>query len=75
MSLSPTYLPDFEASCRICGASPCVLVVNHVQGDTDLCGPHFFADDSMHDWEDWNDSDDQDQPKEIDPDDFQDEIP
>lgn len=49
-----TYHPDFDAECRICGASPCVVVDNHPQGDTELCGIHFFSDRSMIDWELWN---------------------
>lgn len=48
------YCPDFDNECRECGASPTVIVINHIVPDTDLCGPHFFADRSMVDWEMWN---------------------
>lgn len=57
MTLPPVYHPDFEESCSICGSSPCVMVVGHVQPDTGLCGPHFFDDGRMFDWEEWNDQD------------------
>lgn len=50
------YKPDFDEECRICGASPCVQVVGHVQPDTELCGIHFFKNLSMKDWELWNDN-------------------
>lgn len=49
-----SFHPDFEASCRICGTSPCVVVANHPVPDTDLCGPHFFHNTEMNQWEDWN---------------------
>jgi hypothetical protein len=49
------YSPDFEAECRICGFSPCVVVFRHPSPDTDLCGPHFFNDQEMIDWNLWND--------------------
>jgi len=48
------YHPDFEAECRVCGASPCVVVDSHSQGDTNLCGPCFFGDRLMIDWAEWN---------------------
>lgn len=51
------YQPDFDASCRICGSSPCVIVVGHIQPETELCGTHFFSDRMMRDWEEWNNED------------------
>ena len=48
------YHPDFEAECRICGTSPTVVVDNHIQGETFLCGVCFFGDRLMMDWEEWN---------------------
>jgi hypothetical protein len=51
-----TYYPDFEASCRICGASPCVVVAKHSMSNTDLCGPHFFDSVDMIDWQNWNET-------------------
>lgn len=48
------YQPDFAAACRLCGTSPCVLVVGHVQPQTELCGRHYFDDAEMLHWEDWN---------------------
>jgi hypothetical protein len=50
----PKYHPDFDEECRICGTSPCVVVEDHPQGDTQLCGVHFFSDRLMVDWEEWN---------------------
>lgn len=49
-----TYHPDFDAECRICGTSPCVVVDGHGQPDTELCGWHFFHDRVMQDWSLWN---------------------
>ena len=51
-----SFHPDFELECRLCGTSPCVIVVNHVQSQTNLCGCCFFNDRSMLDWEEWNNS-------------------
>lgn len=51
----PIYQPDFEAECRNCGTSPCVLVLGHPQPDTELCGRCFFDDEAMVIWELWND--------------------
>lgn len=48
------YHPDFAAECRLCGASPCVVVEDHPQPDTELCGVCFFGDRSMVDWDLWN---------------------
>jgi hypothetical protein len=50
----PTYHPDFDAECRVCAASPCVVVDGHISPDTELCGVHFFHDRLMIDWELWN---------------------
>lgn len=49
------FHPDFDEECHVCGASPCVIVEGHAQPDTQLCGPHFFHDRTMVDWELWND--------------------
>lgn len=49
------YYPDFESDCAICGTRPCVIVEDHSQPYTDLCGPCFFSDRMMVDWERWND--------------------
>lgn len=49
-----TFHPDFEAECRFCGTSPCVIVDGHEQPDTELCGAHFFSSLEMLDWELWN---------------------
>lgn len=48
------YSPDFDGECRECGSSPTVIVINHIVPNTDLCGPHFFADRAMVNWELWN---------------------
>lgn len=48
------YAPDFEDQCYLCGTSPTVIVVGHVQPQTQLCGPHFFDNQAMVSWEDWN---------------------
>lgn len=48
------FRPDFDNECRECGRSPTVIVVDHPVPNTDLCGPHFFADRAMVDWELWN---------------------
>ena len=52
------YIPDFDTECRVCGRTPCVVVARHKQGDTELCGPHFFQDAQMVVWELWNEQDD-----------------
>jgi hypothetical protein len=49
-----TFHPDFDEECRVCGSSPCVVVDNHPQGNTELCGACFFGDKSMVDWQEWN---------------------
>ena len=54
--MSPLYQPDFDAECRICSTSPCVLVINHTQPSTELCGLCFFSNPRMLHWEDWNDN-------------------
>ena len=48
------YQPDFQSECRICGTSPTVVVQGHTVPNTELCGPHFFKDRVMVDWELWN---------------------
>lgn len=48
--------PNFEEECRICGTSPCVVVMGHKQPDTQLCGTHFFNDKARKDWESWNEA-------------------
>lgn len=50
------YLPDFSSKCRICEASPTVIVSNLgiAGGHTEVCGPCFFDDASMWDEEEWN---------------------
>jgi hypothetical protein len=50
------YQPNFDGECRICGASPTVVVVGHTVPETQLCGAHFFNDRGMVDWEEWNHS-------------------
>lgn len=52
-----SYHPDFSAECRLCGTSPTVLVANHPQPDTNLCGVCFFHLPEMVDWEKWPDND------------------
>lgn len=48
------YAPDFTSDCRICGTSPTVVVLHHkYEPHTDLCGPHFFNDPQMTDWDQW----------------------
>lgn len=54
------HAPDFDKECRICGTSPCVIVVGHKQPDTDLCGSHFFNDKEMGKWELWNEQEEGD---------------
>ena len=52
-----TYHPDFEAECRICDTSPCVVVYDpeaRRNSETELCGRCFFHDRAMVDWEQWN---------------------
>lgn len=53
------YRPNFEEECYICGTSPTVVVENHVQPETSLCGPHFFHDPDMRDWAEWNNQPDE----------------
>lgn len=55
MKYQPTFVPNFDIECRICETKPTVTVVEHVEPDTELCGPHFFADKTMVDYELWND--------------------
>jgi hypothetical protein len=55
-----TYQPDFQAECRICSSTPCVIVVGHPQGNTDLCGVCFFGTYQMTTWTEWNNDQDND---------------
>jgi hypothetical protein len=48
------FKPNFDNECRECGAKPTVVVIDHPIPETDLCGPHFFADRMMLDWQLWN---------------------
>ena len=52
------FHPDFDEQCRVCGASPTVVVEGHSQPDTQLCGCCFFHDRDMIDWFLWNDKGD-----------------
>lgn len=49
------FHPDFTNECRECGTLPTVIVVGHPLPQTNLCGPHFFGDRMMIDWDRWND--------------------
>lgn len=53
------YSPDFNDECYICGTSPCVLVNNHIQPHTLLCGIHFFNARKMVDYNLWNGDEDE----------------
>ena len=48
------YRPDFDTECYLCGSTPTVIVEGHVVPDTQLCGPCFFKDRRMVEWEEWN---------------------
>lgn len=48
------YRPNFDEECFICGTSPTVVVEGHIVPETKLCGPCFFKDRRMLDWEEWN---------------------
>jgi len=48
------YRPDFDTECYLCGTSPVVVVEGHTVPNTQLCGPHFFKNEEMYDWEEWN---------------------
>lgn len=48
------YRPDFDDECYKCGSTPTVIVEGHIVPDTRLCGPCFFGDRRMVDWEEWN---------------------
>lgn len=52
---SVTYQPNFARECRECGSSPTVIVIEHIQPETDLCGCCFFGDHRMVDYDLWND--------------------
>ena len=49
------FTPDFKAECFNCGTMPCVVIEGHIQPNTLLCGPCFFGEAVMIDWENWND--------------------
>lgn len=49
-----TYHPDFSSRCRLCDTAPTVVVEDHLQPDTELCGTCFFGDRLMVDWSLWN---------------------
>lgn len=48
------FVPDFAEDCYECGRSPCVIVKGHIVPKTHLCGPCFFHDANMIDYEEWN---------------------
>lgn len=48
------YRPNFDGVCHKCGNSPTVIVEGHIVPETLLCGPHFFNDKTMVDWDEWN---------------------
>lgn len=51
-----SYTPVFNAECDRCGGSPCVGIHAGVGiALTNFCGPCFFADRAMSDYELWND--------------------
>lgn len=49
------FTPNFQGECRICGTSPTVVVPEHECPETNLCGPHFFNETEMFDWDLWID--------------------
>lgn len=52
--MSTFYYPNFHQSCRLCDTSPTVVVAGHEVPKTGLCGPCFFQDREMKEWNDWN---------------------
>jgi hypothetical protein len=38
-----------------------VVVAGHKQPETELCGPHFFNNSAMLDWEEWNNQEENDE--------------
>jgi hypothetical protein len=53
--VTPVFHPDFDTACKVCSSIPCVVIEDHIQPDTELCGPCFFGTAEMLDWEAWND--------------------
>jgi len=56
--IDKTFHPDFEANCRVCDRTPCVVVYDaesRCNSGTELCGVCFWRDRSMIDHERWND--------------------
>jgi len=54
------YVPIFNQECNRCGTEPCVgiqdqEILHSAVRSTGLCGPHFFQDRLMSEWELWND--------------------
>lgn len=50
------YIPIFDVECDRCCDSPVVGIrasPNTIRS-SGLCGPHFFNDSLMFDWEEWN---------------------
>lgn len=56
MNQQPVYAPNFTIECQVCATKPTVVVIDHVQPNTELCGPCFFGEHMMVDWELWNDA-------------------
>ena len=54
MPVEEQFAPDFQSECSICGTSPTVVVLEHIQPNTELCGICFFQDRRMIDFELWN---------------------
>ena len=48
-----TFQPAFDVECNLCGTTPTVIVVGHSQPYTELCGPHFFHDETATQWSEW----------------------
>ena len=48
-------IPSFEIRCRICDQLPTVVIPGHRVENTELCGPCFFGEDAMLDWQLWED--------------------
>jgi hypothetical protein len=51
----PEFVPSFDLECRICGTKPTVVVTQHEEPETELCGVCFFEEKEMVEWEKWND--------------------
>lgn len=48
------FQPNFKIECAICGTVPTVVVLDHIQPQTELCGVCFFQSRLMKDWSEWN---------------------